>query len=106
MADTRLERALRAARRATKEFTGASPDSVTLVSDASNFLFRVQTPEEEAPFALRVSGEMSTRTPAQTNCEVALLLALPRRGVNALTRGDIFAPRRRWWHVTVSAWSS
>ena len=32
-----------------------------------------------SPFALRVSGEESTRTLAQTDCEVALLLALAAR---------------------------
>ena len=84
MAVSRLDRATRAARRAASAFTDTDDVEVTLVSDASNFLFRcvVGASSEEPPlFALRVGGEQSTRTPAQVECEVSLLLALHARGV-------------------------
>ena len=68
MADARIERATRAARRAAAAFTrSADADfALTLVSDASNFLFRIHVAGSGAStdpelFALRVAGELFLR---------------------------------------------
>ena len=105
--DPRVDRATRAARRAAAAFTNDPNVTLTIASDASNFLFRVSSAGEQAPapFALRVSGEQSARTAAHVDCEVALLLALHAREVESEGANgdnpDGGAPLRRQLHTPV-----